>query len=219
MILSPSGLTPLTKKNIPSAVQVLTDAFIDYPLPGGFIKNTKRRRVVLNEFFRIVLKKAVKEKNAFHLEAVPHEIAVWLIKNKKTSVFYDIRYVSFSTLKLLFSIRLKELRSLMGCVKRIDALIERQKFSPAAVELLLLAVAPDYQHQGRASTLLRSTFETFDRDQTDCFLTTNKASNTGIYEKLGFKLVYHTVDAPTNLDVFIMFRPANIYNMNIGEPL
>lgn len=104
MILSETGLTPLSKKNIPLAIRVITEAFIDYPLPGGFIKDKKRRRIVLDEFFRFVLKKAVKEHNAFHLVASPHEVAVWLTKNKKTAVFYDVRFISFSTVRLLFSV-------------------------------------------------------------------------------------------------------------------
>lgn len=91
-------------------------------------------------------------------------------------------------------------------MKRIDALVEAQKFSDDVVELLLLAVAPEYQHQGRASRLLRTTFETFDQSKTDCFLTTNRASNVDIYQKLGFKVVNHTVDSASHLDVFIMFR-------------
>ena len=178
----------LDPKDIEKAAKIITEAFIDYPLPGQYITDTDRRRKALREMFKIELRKAFEKGSVYTLGGDFQEVAIWKHAVVPESDLAYIKYARPGTLKLLFQIRLPE------CIKLLRALgnVSKTKLSlnlPAnAVELYIVGVNPANQGQGRLSKLLKPVLEEMHEQKKPVLVMTNTENNKKIYEHLGFKL-------------------------------
>ncbi len=179
----------LDLNNIEKAATVITEAFMDYPLPGQYISDIDRRRIALREIFKVELRKALKKDAVYTLGGDFQEVAIW--KNEvvpKSNLAY-IKHMRLDTLKLLLTIRLKEYIKLFRALRNIlDA--KKKLYLPGnTVELYIVGVNPANQGQGRLSKLLKPVLKAMQEQEQPVLVMTNTKSNKKIYEHLGFKLI------------------------------
>lgn len=194
-----AGLGPVTKLvpgDIDRAAAVITEAFMDYPLPGQFIKDPARRRRALQEMFKLELRSAVKQGAVYTLGGEFQEVAIWKHAVKPESQLAYIWHLRLGTLKLLCNIRPAECINLLRALGKITRLKLELNLPTHAHELYIVGVNPANQGQGRLSRLLKPLLLEQEKQGRPVLVMTNTADNKIIYEHLGFKHV-RTLDDKT----------------------
>jgi predicted N-acetyltransferase YhbS len=72
--------------------------------------------------------------------------------------------------------------------------------------LAMLGVDPQWQRQGIGGALMRSVFETADRDSVPCYLEAPTIENMRYYERRGFRVVEETDIPDSNIHLWCMKR-------------
>ncbi len=187
--LDHENIEKLDPKDIEKAAHVITEAFMDYPLPGQFIIDTDRRRNALQEMFKVELRKAFKKGSVYTLGGDFQEVAIWKHEVVPESDFAYLKYARLGTLKLLFNIQLKECIRLFRALKNVlDAKLKLYLPGDTA-ELYIVGVNPANQGQGRLSRLIKPVLHEMQAQGRPVLVMTNTESNRIIYEHLGFKLL------------------------------
>lgn len=179
----------LDPRDIEKAASVITEAFMDYPLPGQYIKDVNRRRIALQEMFKLELRKALRKGSVYTLGGDFQEVAIWKHEVVAESDFTYIKYIRLSTLKLLFSMRISECVRLFKALRNVLDTKLSLNLPANAVELYIVGVNPANQGQGRLSRLLKPVLKALQEQGRPALVMTNTDSNRKIYEHLGFKLV------------------------------
>jgi len=179
----------LEPKNIEKAANIITEAFIDYPLPGQYIMDTGRRRKALREMFKVELRKAFMKGSVYTLGGDFQEVAIWKQEVVPESDLAYINYARPGTLKLLFHLRLQECIRLFKALRNVSNTKLSLNLPANTVELYIVGVNPANQGQGRLSRLLKPVLEVMQEQGRPVLVMTNTESNKAIYEHLGFKLV------------------------------
>jgi len=85
----------------------------------------------------------------------------------------------------------------------------RSKYAPPHhLYLGLLAVAPEHQGKGHASTLLKPMLKRLDEGKMACYLETQNMKNVAMYRHFGFKLMHETRLLGGNIPLYLMLREA-----------
>ncbi len=179
----------LDPKSIEKAATIITEAFMDYPLPGQFIIDIDRRKKALKEMFKVELRKALKKGSVYTLGGDFQEVAIWKHEVVPESDFAYIKYVRLDTLKLLFNVRFKEFIRLYRALRNILAAKFKLNLPGNTVELYVVGVNPTNQGQGRLSRLLKPILKEKQGQGSPVLVMTNTDSNRKIYEHIGFKLI------------------------------
>jgi len=187
--LDDENVEKLDPKDIEKAARVITEAFMDYPLPGQFIIDPDRRRKALQEMFKVELRKAFKKGAVYTLGGDFQEVAIWKHAVVPESDFAYLKYARLGTLKLLFNIRLKECIRLIRALKNVLDTKLKLYLPGDTAELYIVGVNPANQGQGRLSRLLKPVLHEMQAQGRPVLVMTNTESNKKIYEHLGFKLL------------------------------
>ncbi len=187
--LDDQSLEKLDPKDIEKAASVITEAFLDYPLPGQFIIDPDRRRKALQEMFKVELRKAFKKGSVYTLGGDFQEVAIWKHEVVPESDFAYLKYARLGTLKLLFNIRLKECVRLFRALKNVSDNKLKLYLPRDTAELYIVGVNPANQGQGRLSRLLKPVLQEMQARRRPVLVMTNTDSNRKIYEHLGFRIL------------------------------
>ncbi len=179
----------LDPREIEKAASVITEAFMDYPLPGQYIRDANRRRIALQEMFKVELRKAFRKGSVYTLGGDFQEVAIWKHEVVAESDFAYIKYIRLSTLKLMFSMRISECVMLFKALRNVLDTKLSLNLPANASELYIVGVNPANQGQGRLSRLLKPVLKELQEQGRSVLVMTNTDSNRKIYEHLGFKLV------------------------------
>lgn len=180
------SLHNLEKKDIEKAINILVEAFIEYPMPGGIIKSIKRRRIALRELFKYEIKRCLRHGNVLTLGGDFKGVSVWRNDLKLSNELSYLPYTSWSSLRLLTAITFSEARKIFRITKEIMRIIDGLNLAQNTAELFILGVHPDNSGQGRAGKIIRAMLANYDSEGRDCLVMTNNSTNKKIYEKLGF---------------------------------
>jgi GNAT superfamily N-acetyltransferase len=182
-------VTKLDPRDIKKAANIITDAFMDYPLPGQYVEDIGRRRIALQEMFKVELRKAFKKGSVYTLGEDFQEVAIWKHEVVPESDFAYIKYIRFSTLKLLFYMKPRECIRLFRALRNVSDTKLSLNLPANTAELYIVGVNPANQGQGRLSRLLKPVLNALKDQGRSALVMTNTKSNRKIYEHLGFKLV------------------------------
>lgn len=194
----------LNPKDVEKAAYIITEAFMDYPLPGQYISDVDRRRKALREMFKVELRKAIKNGSVYTLGGDFQEVAIWKHEVVPESDFAYIKYFRLDTLKLLFTIRPKECVRLFRALRSILETKVKLSLPGSTVELYIVGVNPANQGQGRLSKLLKPVLKAMQQQKTPALVMTNTESNKRIYEHLGFELVEVLNDQDNDITAYYL---------------
>jgi len=204
--LSNENLQSLKKRDLKKALCIITDAFLDYPFPGGLIGDRGRRKTALYEMFKIELKYLIRNGFVLTLGGDFKEVAA---VKKTTAPVKDskyIRHLSLSSLKLLSSVSGREFKKITLAVEEIEKVKKTLALPEKTAELFILGVNPENQSEGRGKILVNSITEEMKKQGFSCLVLTNTDKNREIYEKLGFTLIEKTEDNRFNLVTYFMLK-------------
>jgi ribosomal protein S18 acetylase RimI-like enzyme len=209
MIFSSEILKPLKRKDLKKALIIGVNAFLQYPVPGGFISDIKKRRIALYEMFKIQLKYALKKERVFTLGGDFKEFAV--VKENALSAVKEseyIPYASFSTLRLLSAMSGREMKALNLALAESEKAKASLTLPEKTASILLLAVNPENQGQGRGGKLVKAIIYDLMKEGVSCLIETCSENNVKIYEKLGFTLIHSLNDLRAKLTTFFLLKKA-----------
>ena len=72
--------------------------------------------------------------------------------------------------------------------------------------VMVLGVAPAFQGQGYARSLMQPLFDRADLEGLPCYLETTQPKNVGLYERFGFRVLVDTVEPESGLHVWTFRR-------------
>ena len=179
-------------------------AFADDPMTAYLIPN-EQKRVNLHYTFEVPLRiSAMGGAEAYATTSECEGIAIWMPSGMKQSISMMLQ-AGYPRLPLRCGWRyfIRDAAMLRQCEKL------RSKYAPANhLYLGLLAVAPEHQGKGHASTLLKPMLKRLDNEKMPCYLETQNMKNVAIYRHFGFKLVHETRLLGGNNPLYLMLREA-----------
>jgi ribosomal protein S18 acetylase RimI-like enzyme len=189
------------KKDIKSAVNVISDAFSGDPMWSTVYNNEKNNRIVTEGMVRFCLKYGSVRATSGKLEGImtitPHDkdMSMWRVIQSGT-IFLMMRALSEVT-------KMKVLGNTINDAKK------SLNLGPH-IHLMTLGVAQEYQGQGFGGKLLRALIEKAELEGKPLYLETQKEENVSLYEKYGFSVKKKIIiPEPLNLPMWLMFRSNN----------
>jgi len=184
-------------------VDLLIQSFRDDPLINYIFPSKKEK----DEHFPIMMRHRAKQGfdcgEVFATSSRFEGIAIWNDPDKeKRSFFKDLRSGGF---KLLRTVRIERIRVMMRVAKFTNE--RRAKYAIAPyLHLGPVAVAPEYQGQGYASSLIRPMLQHLDTEGLNCYLEAQTETNVSIYQHYGFEIVAEEVVPGTDIQRWAMIR-------------
>ncbi len=200
-----NSLTPvrLTKDQLKAAVDVLADAFRDYPMLSRYYSDKFRREKMTLGFLAVSVYSGYRYGEVYATSPNLEGIAVWFPPGcYPVSIWELLRSVPLSV--LFGFVRYGGAR-----MRQIGKYIDSTHFRLAPFPhwyLQALGVAPAHQGKGFSSFLLRDMFKRIEREGMPCYLETFDRENVAIYEHLGFRVVEQSAIPGTGLTNWAMLR-------------
>jgi ribosomal protein S18 acetylase RimI-like enzyme len=186
----------------PRAAEVLTRAFLDYPLMTYCTPHVGRRRRATASLYASVLRYTMRFGDVY---TTPNGegTASWLPPDRPLPTFW--RMVRSGMYAVPFAFGWAGFQRLQAMDHVAEA--EHRRHAPGPHWYLwVIGVAPEHQGKGIAGRLMRPVFEQADRDRYRCYLETHKESNVPVYERYGFRVVAKTPVPRHALTVWAMLR-------------
>jgi len=189
------------------AVHILTESFMNYPVPGGFISDEAQRRIILPIIWE-------------------HELDRIL---PISEVFFDDNKLAFGILCPLGEfIRLPENLSpeYMEKLKSTNPKPEEEELTrsvdleyakirasfnlpPDTYYLYAVGVLPGHQGKGIGSSILKKMLALCDEEGKDAYLETHNEANVRLYERFGCETIKKITNEKTGFTDWYMIRKAN----------
>jgi GNAT superfamily N-acetyltransferase len=183
----PITITPLTRADIPAAVESLAAAFVNYPLLAAPCPDTKRRPRVVEAFCRYLVHMSLRCEGGYATADRAAVVCTW-----PPGWEWPSRWTSLCTgfFAVLWRLGWKGSRWLIQIEHEFDE--SRLKHVPGPHWYVpLLGVRPDAQGRGLSRAVLRPVFEAADRDRVPIYLETMTEATVPVYKRLGFELRGH----------------------------
>lgn len=194
---------PIKKAQLKQATEVLTRAFQDNPEAIWCMPNPDRREKKMQKMWLFNLRIMLSGFGEVYVTSDKVEgVAGWVPPGKGEPSLWKVLRSGFT---LLFHLGIKSIRKLLKArdfqakVHQKHAPFPHWHFGPIAVD-------PEYQGRGFASTLLRAKLEVIDQENLPVYLETNRKKNVKIYEHFGFKVLEKNILPGTEIPNWAMIR-------------
>ncbi len=176
---------PLGGRQYGPAVDVLTRAFVDYPLMRYTVPDEAKRLRATRALYAAVLRYTLRYGETYATPDVAGA-ACWLPPERPFPTFLRMLRAGMLAIPFRFG------RQAFGRLQAVDHVAEarhRQHAPGPHWYLWVIGVDPGRQRTGVAGRLMRPVFERADRDRLRCYLETHKEANVPVYERYGFRVV------------------------------
>lgn len=196
-------LLRLDNTQIISAAELLTRAFLDYPLFRYFFPDISARKTLMPYLFRYSLSYAVRYGYVFATSPNMEGIAVWLHSDYHPMTFW--RVIKSVPLSTILNLGMKGGSGMRYTSEYIDG-VHRHLVPTRHWFLQDIGVDPSFRGNGYASRLLRPMLQKIDTDNLLCYLETQDEVNVAIYEHYGFQVIDKSTIPQTTLINWAMLR-------------
>jgi ribosomal protein S18 acetylase RimI-like enzyme len=196
---------PLTWNQFGQVAEVLTAAFVDYPLIAYSVADDVRRRKATYALYAGVLRYTLCYGETYTTPQ-GEGAACWLPPDRPFPTFFRMLRSGMLAVPLRFG------RTGFKRLQAADHVAEAEHRAHAPGPhwyLWVIGVDPARQGTGVAGRLMRPVFERADEAGLRCYLETHKASNIAVYERYGFAVVSQTSVPGHPLTVWAMMRRPN----------
>jgi len=165
---------------------VIAAAMRDDPLNNYFFPRPERKIELLSLLFQLLAAYGIRQGNLLATSLRYEGLAYW--QTPADNPWRGSAGLLWGGLRLLGKAGLPALRRM--CRASVFGYRLRKRLLPGPHWYLgLLAVAPEFQGKGYASSLLRPVLERVQREGLPCYLETHKPVNVPLYEHFGFRIV------------------------------
>jgi ribosomal protein S18 acetylase RimI-like enzyme len=185
MKVSQSEAVRLRPEQFGQAVEVLTRAFLDYPLMQYVVPDEARRLRATRALYAAVLRYTLRYGLAYTTTSL-EGAAGWLPPDRPFPTF--LRMVRSGMLAVPFRFGWSGFQRLQA----VDQVAEHQHRAHAPGShwyLWAIGVDPPCQRIGVAGRVMRPVLDRADRDGLACYLETHKEANVKVYQRYGFEVV------------------------------
>jgi ribosomal protein S18 acetylase RimI-like enzyme len=185
------------------ATEVLTRAFLDYPLMQYAVPDEIKRQRATFALYASVLRYSMRFGESFTTPGV-EGAAGWLPPENPFPTFF--RMVRAGMLSVPFRFGWTGFQRLQA----VDHVAVDRHLAHAPARhwyLWAIGVDPQHQHKGVAGRLMRPILNRADREDLPCYLETHKESNVQIYERYGFQIASKNEVPGHPLTLWAMLRP------------
>ena len=197
------NLVRINKNRAEPAVEVLSKAFIDYPLLQYYFPDKSTREKISYYLFSLVVYGGIRYGFVYASSENLEGIAIWIPSDNFPLTSWKI-LCSVPISKIFGFIRYggSKLRTFE---KYVDT-IHQQETPFKHWFLQTIGISPKFQGKGYASELLRPMLKIIDKKHLPCYLETISEENVSIYEHFGFKPIQKSVVPETQLSSWAMLR-------------
>ncbi len=185
------------------AVQVVADAFYNYPSLMHYFPDEKRRTRWLPWHMERTINSAIAYGEAWVTEDV---CGILLFLPPGRTRLSDWEFVKCGFLALPLVIGLRHYPSVAECEKRVADTQEKLLAGRPHYYLWSLTVSPAKQRSGSGKALLESFLAKTDREGLPVYLETHKPENVAYYERFGFRLILTDTVPKHNLKFWCLLR-------------
>jgi ribosomal protein S18 acetylase RimI-like enzyme len=178
----------LTKKDIKKASEIYARAYSGITLYEKALEDVEDKFRVLKTFFEVSIRYGIKYGFPYAPSEQLEGIVIWLPDEKDDMTFW--RMIRSGALKCIFKL-IKNGRKFLTSVKGLSQLDKDRRENMAGkryLDLMSLAVDPDYQRQGIGSKLLKAMFEKTDNSGYSTYVSADP-DNVDFYKKHGFEVL------------------------------
>ncbi len=197
--LKNKGFYIATKQDIPHLSNIAAEAYENYPLHNWF-GNGQYDKYMSKKIIEISLLTMMKN-GIIYSDKDRNGFAIWMPEGFTGSK--TVPFLLNGGLKIVKRAGLTIIGKLLS-YENFAMKLKKQFTQHQDWYLYNLSVKPDAQGQGIGKSLVSNMLEFCKMEKIKCYLETNKRSNVGLYQKLGFKCVKETVIPNSNVQHFAM---------------
>lgn len=180
----------LDKCGVKRAARITGEAFDGYPVYEIFTDDSEGRRVeIATAVFQMEIGYHCRRKEAYTLGGDFKEVATFQDARRDPPKIVLLPYLSFPILRTLRVVTKEERKAIALFGKEIKTAKKELDLPEDCVELVLLAVQPEHQGEGRGGRILRAALQELKARDCACMLLTNTLKNTAIYGNYGFRVI------------------------------
>jgi ribosomal protein S18 acetylase RimI-like enzyme len=199
-----SELYKIQKKDLKTAVNVLTNAFSEDSMWKEVFNDEDKNRVLTEVMVRFCLKYGNVLATSDNLEGVmaiaPHDKDMTALRLIRSGAFF---------LSMKIANEAKKMKILSNAVEEAKGSLNLGPY----IHLLIMGVSQEFQGKGFGRKLLRALIEKAETERKPIYLETQKEDNINFYEKYGFSVKKKIIlPEPLNLPMWLMlFNPSLTY--------
>jgi len=195
------NLYKIRKKDLQSAVDVITNAFSEESMWKEVFNDEEKNRALTEVMVRFCLKYGHVLSTSKNLEGVmaiaPHDKDMTALRIIRSGAFF---------LSMKIANEAKIMKVLSNAIEEAKKSLNLGPY----IHLLIMGVLQDFQGKGFGGKLLRAVIEKAETEKKPIYLETQKEANVNLYEKYGFSVKKKLIlPEPLNLPMWLMVRNSN----------
>ena len=191
------------KKDVKKVAAMFSKAFKHDPLAEYMFSDEETRESNLQHYFTFRITYGVLFGEVYATSDNMEGAAVWI--SPKNTHMTNWKMFRAGGMKLFNKLG-KEIISKMMTIEKYTSEIHHRNTAFPHWHLTPIAVHPEFQGKGFASSLMKPMMKRFDDEKTACFLETQSKINVEIYKKYGFDIVEEGIIPEINLNHWAMVR-------------
>jgi len=201
------NLIRLNKSHAKCAVEVLAEAFQNYPLLNYYYPDRLTKKRIAHYYLSFAVFSSIRYGEIYATSHNFEGVAVWIPSDKYPVTFW--RLVRSVPLSVIFGLGRYGGNKMRHLGEHIDAV--HQRLAPFKHWFLqTVGVAPRFRGKGYASKLLKPMLTRTDEEGLPCYVDTLDEYNVPIYEHLGFKVVDKFTIPESTLTNWAMLRKPKV---------
>ena len=181
------NLYRLKKSDLERSTQVLVRAFREDPLTHYFIPPCDYWEELVSKYFAFRLRFGIMYGEVYGISPAIEGLAAWFAPGKSDmTTFRMMRSGGMSLSRDMGN----EIISRMNMIGEYTSKTRKQHVQEPHWHLFPIAVDPEFQGKGHASTLMKPMLDRITEQGKPCYLETQKETNVALYEHFGFEVIH-----------------------------
>ncbi|HEV3300152.1 MAG TPA: GNAT family N-acetyltransferase [Planctomycetaceae bacterium] len=197
-----SGIVRMNRRQFAAVREMLTRAFLDYPLMQYVNPELRRRRRGVATLYGGIIRDTLRH-GEVHVSAGVEGACCWLPPGVGLPTF--VREVRSGMLGLPLGFGWAGFQRLVDFDHMQRRLHEQYAKGPHWF-LATIGVDPAHQGKGIGSAIMAPVLARADQERIPCYLETHTADNVRLYERHGFRVMEH-LENPESVPLWAMLRP------------
>jgi len=180
----------LKKSDLSRGTEVLLEAFRDDPLTHYFIPPCDNWEELVSKYFAFRLRFGIMYGEAYAISPKIEGLAAWFAPGKSDMTNFRMMRAGGMALSRDMG---NDIISRMNMIGEYTSKMRRQHVLEPHWHLFPIAVDPEFQGKGYASTLMKPMLSRIAEQGTPCYLETQNEKNVSLYEHFGFEVIHTDV--------------------------
>ena len=180
----------LKKSDLALGTEVLVRAFHEDPLTHYFFPPCNNWEELVSKYFAFRLRFGIKYGEVYATSSEIEGLAAWFAPGKSDMTIFRLMRVGGMAFSREMGPKILERLNMIG---EYTSKMRKQHVSEPHWHLFPIAVDPEFQGKGHASTLMKPMLARIADQGKPCYLETQKEQNVSLYEHYGFEVIHTDV--------------------------